>query len=115
MLTCRILGTLLPFAEAAELGTFWAVADNNLTGYDALNILQDGDYLFVEDGNTQIEWEGAINLNRTTNLKKHPYDSNRMRQLVNDCVVNGIQEGVNPERWLLWFLEERPAVLIRRV
>ena len=45
----RIIGTLLAFAETGTEGIFWAFADNDMVGYEALNILADGVYLFIED------------------------------------------------------------------
>jgi len=110
----RIVGVLDPFWETGSEGIHWAVTDNELMGYDALNILEDGDYLFIEDGFGNIDWEGCIDLRKDTNLEPFPYnDRGDKWQRVNECTVHGLQDGVDPKRWFDWFAEERPAVLIK--
>ena len=111
----RLIGTLDAFAETGTEGIYWAFLDNAHTGYDSLNILADGDYLFVENGNGGIEWEGQIKLVYDTNLEPYPFnDRGDNWQRVLGCTVHGLQKNVDPLIWFDWFASSRPAVLIKR-
>lgn len=105
--------TLLAFYETGTEGVFWSICDNNKTGYDALAPLKNGDYLFVEDGKGKIEWEGTVALDYDTNRISRPTNPNYKQQSVAGYWVHGLQIGVDPELWASWFLEERPAVVIK--
>jgi hypothetical protein len=92
------------------------VLDNDRDGHDALNTINSGDYLFVEDNAGMIEWEGYINMRDDINLEPYPYtDRGDKWQRVCECTVHGLNATVDPETWFQWFMEERPAVLIKRV
>lgn len=113
MIPIRIIGTLEAFREPGSEGIQWAVFDNAAMGYAALNILQDGDYLFVEDGNQGIEWEGTIKLDYEMNRRPHSFHPTGTWQRVNNCTVHGLQSGIEPGKWFNWFTSERPAVLVK--
>ena len=104
-----LVGTLDAFWETGTEGIIWSFNDNNETGWAALNILVDGDYIFVEDGNGNIEWEGVVSLDY--DLRKRARMSGAFQQEVCDYWVHGLQRGVDPETWAGWFLNSRPAVL----
>ena len=108
----RITGTLDAFWETGTEGVHWAILDNALAGYDALNILRDGDYLFIEDTNGQIEWEGTIKLDWKTNWREYPQNPPYGQQEACGYWIHGIQEGLDPELWAKWFFEERRAVAL---
>jgi len=110
--TKRIVGMLDAFFETGTEGVLWAILDNDLTGYDALNILKDGDYLFVEDGLSQIEWEGTVKLDWKINWREFPQNPGHGQQEVYGYWVHGIQEGLDPALWAKWFFEGRRAVAI---
>jgi hypothetical protein len=110
----RIVGTLTAFFETGTEGIFWAFLDNSLDGYDALNIVADGDYLFVEDGNGRIEWEGEVKLEYSSHKEKNQFYP-AIHQRLRNCTVHGIPVNVDPELWFEWFTTDRPAVLIKGV
>jgi hypothetical protein len=107
-----IVGTLDAFFETGTEGVIWAVNNNNEDGWAALNILEDGDYLFVEDGYGGIEWEGVVDLDY--DIRKAARQSGAMQQEVCGYWVHGLQRGVNPETWGAWFFDNRPAVLRKK-
>ena len=110
----RIVGVLEAFSEQGTEGIHWAIIDNDKTGWDSLIIVEDGDYLFVEDGNHGIEWEGNVQLQANINLEPFPFNNKEQTwQRVNNCTVHGLQKDVEPNVWFEWFVTNRPAVLIK--
>ena len=110
----RIVGVLEAFSDQGSEGIHWAIIDNNKTGWDSLTAVEDGDYLFVENGNHDIEWEGNVALRKDTNLEPFPFnDKGYSWQRVNNCTVHGLQEDIDPNVWFEWFVTNRPAVLIK--
>jgi hypothetical protein len=115
MESLRIIGTLCAFAETGTEGIYWSFIDNSMVGYEALNKLEDGDYLFIEDGNGGIEWEGEVRFDHEILKKPLPLAPHLTYQRVLGCSVHGIQVGVDPLKWFEWFSTDRPAVLIKRI
>jgi hypothetical protein len=111
----RIIGVLDAFFETGTEGTLWAIIDNDKTGYEALNILKDGDYLFVEGDGGDIVWEGEVKLDYEVNYEPYPSRPEFGQQCVLGYWVHGLQEGLPPETWATWFFESRPAVLLRGI
>lgn len=110
----RIVGVLEAFSDQGTEGIHWAIIDNDKIGYDSLVMVNDGDYLFIEDGYGKIEWEGTVNLRTDTNLEPFPFnDRGDFWQRINDNTVHGIQENVEPNVWFEWFAMNRPAVLVK--
>ena len=107
----RVVGLLDPFFETGTEGIIWSVIDDDARGYDALAPLIDGDYLFIEDLERAIVWEGEIKFEYTSNYVKRGASGGQ--QAVFGYWVHGIQEGVEPETWATWFMEGRRAVLIK--
>lgn len=108
----RVVGLLDPFFETGTEGIIWSVVDNDLDGIGALVPLLDGDYLFVEDLEGSIIWEGEVQFEYTTNYRQRGYNGCG-QQAVLGYWVHGLQEGVEPETWATWFFEGRRAVLIK--
>lgn len=108
----RIVGVLDAFSETGTEGVLWAIIDNDKTGYEALNILRNGDYLFVEDGNGNIEWEGKVQLEYESNEQPYPNNPAYGQQAILGYWVHGLHVSVDPEKWAKWFLESRPAIVI---
>jgi hypothetical protein len=115
MESLRIIGTLCAFAETGSEGIHWTFLDNSMVGYEALNNLEDGDYLFIEDGNGGIEWEGEIKFDYESLRQPIPMFPHLIYQRLLGCTVHGIQVGVDPLKWFEWFSTDRPAVLIKRI
>jgi hypothetical protein len=113
MIPIRIIGTLEAFSEQHTEGIVWAVFDNSAAGYASLNILADGDYLFIEDGKKGIEWEGTVKFDYDMNRRPCQFTEHGTWQRVNNCTVHGLQTGIDPKKWFKWFTSNRPAVLIK--
>ena len=112
----RIAGILDPFWETGTEGVIWAVIndDPKLQGYEKLTILTDGDYLFVEDGEGGIIWEGEIKLEYERKYRPFPNNPESGQQEIFGYWVHGFQESEEPETWATWFFEGRRAVLIKK-
>lgn len=109
----RLVGTLDAYFETGTEGVLWSFLDNDKSGYAGLNVLKNGDYLFVEDGSGGIDWEGVVLLDIHKNKVPIPTNPEYYKQAVLGYWVHGLQHGVEPERWAKWFFESRPAVLIK--
>ena len=112
----RIVGLLEAFSGQGPEGIYWSIINNNVTGVESIVAVNDGDYLFVENGQGGIEREGYVKLRLDTNLEPYPYSDNQHhQQRVNQCTVHGLQDNIDANVWLEWFASNRPAVLIRGI
>ena len=108
----RVVGTLDPFYETGTEGVIWAIVDDERYGIESLVPLLDGDYIFIEDLEGDIIWEGVVKLNYRTNWRERS-DDGYGQQSVLGYWVHGLQEDIEPETWATWFFEGRRAVLIK--
>jgi len=110
-----IKGKLLLYFETGMEGCEWAVIDKDERSpnpYKALKELKKGDKLKIYDSG-KIIWEGEIRPDTKTNLTDktgYPYP----RQVVKNYIVHWLQQGVDPEKWAQWFLEEKDCELEKR-
>ena len=111
-----ILGTLYAFFETGTEGIIWSVTNNDLEGWAKLNCLVNGDHLIIFDpvDRTTVVWEGVIQYEYERNLTPSPFNPNYKKQAIMNSWVNGIQNNVEPETWMNWFLKEYPAQLIKK-
>lgn len=103
----EIRGVLDAFFETGTEGVLWSLHDPGLPGYDALNVLEDGDALRVLDSGGGTLWEGTVDLDRES---CQPPGS-RGGQAVLGLWVHGVQRDMDPEAWARMFLDGRRAVL----
>lgn len=96
-------GQLEAFFETGTEGVVWSVVEHNKVGYDALNCLQNGDYLKVFAPDETVLFEGEILLEWSRNKQASPLNPEYVKQVVNGLWVNGLQYNVAPDDWSLWF------------
>lgn len=108
-----ITGTLDAFFETGTEGVIWSIIEDGKDGYDGLNPLRSGDYLSVFDKAGNLIWEGNVSYNYTDRYQSYPLNPQYGQQAVNDMWVHGLQNGVIPEDWALWFTKGYRAVLAR--
>lgn len=115
-MTNRISGFLDPFSETGTEGIIWSLVndDATLSGYEKLTFITDGDYLFIEDGEGGIVWEGEVTLEYERRYKSYPGNPEYGQQEVFGYWVHGFQASEEPETWATWFFEGRRAVLIKK-
>lgn len=111
-----IKGQLEPFYETGTEGVIWSMYGDGECGecgddYDALQSLNDGDYLTIFDpiDTTKVVWEGNIDLEYETNYRPYPMNPDYGQQCVLGHWVHGIQRDVNPEQWASWFFNHYKA------
>ena len=105
-----IKGTLNTYFETGMEGVRWAMKEDDLEGYDALNVLDEGQRLVVYDNAGDVYWRGDIKKDLTTNLTDetfYPYP----RQVANGLIIHWLQKDVNPEKWANMFFDEMRAEL----
>ena len=109
-----VKGKLELYFETGMEGCEWAVfKDGDGEGYDRLHFLDNGDRLKIYN-QRKIIWEGEIRHDTKTNLTDktgYAYP----RQVVKGYIVHWLQEGVDPDRWAKWFLEEKECELVEKV
>ncbi len=110
-----IEGKLDAFYETGTEGVIWSVYENGKYGYEALNILNYGDYLriYSNQDRNEIIWEGNIYLDWEINWRKYPNNPKYGQQEVLGYWVHGIQKDVEPTTWGRWFFSGLPAQLIK--
>jgi len=110
-----IKGKLDPFFETGTEGVIWSLFDDTKEGYDALVILDQGDYLtiFDPDDSTKVVWEGNIDLEYERNYHPYPMNPQSGQQAIMGMWVHGIQRNVEPDEWGTWFFKAYPAELIK--
>lgn len=96
-------GKLDAFFETGTEGVVWSVVEDGKKGYDALNGLQDGDYLRIFDEHNNVVFDGEVRLEWKRNYRPHPMNPQYGQQEVHGFWVRGLQDNVEPEDWSHWF------------
>jgi len=108
-----IKGKLHLYFETGMEGCEWVVLNQKRRDfYKSLTYLENGDRLRVYD-NKKVVWEGEIKHDTKTNLTDktgYPYP----RQVVKNYIVHWLQQGVDPDKWAQWCLEEKDCELDRK-
>lgn len=73
--------------------------------YDGLHVLEDGDVLTIysKEDPTKIVWTGVINLKPCPLFTEDAYG----------MWIHTDQDGIDRNTWARWFMEERPAKLVK--
>lgn len=110
-----IKGKLDPFFETGTEGVIWSLFDDSKEGYDALVILDQGDYLtiFHPEDAAKVVWEGNIDLEYKRNYHPYPNNPEYGQQAVLGYWVHGIQRDVEPDDWGIWFFKAYPGEVIK--
>ena len=110
-----IKGKLDPFFETGTEGVIWSLYEDGKEGYDALVILDQGDYLTIFDpeDSTKVVWEGNIDLEYERNYHPYPMNPKYGQQAVMGYWVHGIQRDVEPDDWGIWFFKAYPGEVIK--
>lgn len=96
-------GKLEAFFETGSEGVIWSTYEDGKQGYDALNCLQDGDYLKVFSPEGSVVFDGEVNLEWERNYRPYPMNPAHGQQEVDGFWVRGLQVDVEPQEWSKWF------------
>jgi hypothetical protein len=110
-----IKGKCDPFFETGTEGVIWSLYEDGKEGYDALQVIDQGDYLTIFDPEnpTKVVWEGNIDLEWERNYHPYPMNPQYGQQAIMGMWVHGIQRNVEPDDWGTWFFKAYPAELIK--
>jgi hypothetical protein len=89
-----LIGKLYPHCESGTEGVVWAFSEDGKHGWDAFNLVNDGDFLQILNDDNSIIWEGNIN-----------YQHDRYH--------HGIQESFSKDAWFDLFLNQHKAKLVK--
>ena len=117
-----ISGILEPFSEQGSEGIVWCIYDpahnkadgkRQLTG---LHAIEAGDLLriFTDESRRTVAWEGPVRFEHDSHKAPLPLTGGKVHvQRVRDCTVHGLPQDVDAETWFDYFVQERPATLIK--
>ncbi len=88
-------GKLYFYTETGTEGGYWAFDEDGYSGYDALRILEDGDYLMVFDEDGNCLFDDEINLIH--------YDLFTQTEPYYNMWIHADQSGVDRSIWSRWF------------
>lgn len=110
-----IRGVTHAYFETGTEGVWWALIEENVFGYEDLNVLDDGDHLMIyKDGyDSEIIFSGFIKKDKLTGARSRPFNPYFKQQVALGMWVHWIQEGWHPDDWARLFVEkEHRAILL---
>lgn len=113
-----IEGRVSLFWETGMEHVAWAFEDAHKTGYGALNIIEEGDMLRLDETETDAAQTMVVLFDYDRNKsdiadripgRTTPY----IVQTISGMVVHGVPRDIDADTWLSWFKQERPGTLIK--
>lgn len=101
-----IRGTTHAYFETGTEGIWWALVEEGVYGYEALNILEEGDRLAIyeDDYNSKVLFEGLIKKDKLTGLRSRPFNPYFKQQVALGMWIHWVQEGWEPDQWAELFM-----------
>lgn len=112
----EIYGKPHAYFETGTEGVYWAVIEDNVSGYEGLHILENGDHLTIYSNNVegQALFSDFINKDTVTGLQPRPFNPDFKQQVALGMWVHWIQEGYDPDKWAEFFINENLRVKLLR-
>lgn len=104
-------GFLDVYCETGSEGFHWIVTEfaHRANPYEDQVHLKDGDHLTIFDDSDAIVWQGQIKYDWEIGYKPYRRNPKNGQQQALGCLVNGIQEGFQPDEWAnLFFRGQGP-------
>lgn len=98
-----IRGTLEDFFETGCEGVMWAVYEDGKSGYDALNILEQDDWLRITDEHGKVLFEGFIDCDRKKGWHEYPMNPGHGQPCALGMWIHWTQKGWEPDDWARLF------------
>lgn len=109
-----IKGKLEAYFETGTEGVLWAVYENGQTGYDGLNILEEGDELTIYGNDGRVVFQGAVDPDRQIGWTAHPGGYGGGQPVALGMWIHWTQRGFQPDDWAKLFVDELEAELVKR-
>ena len=106
-------GVLTGYFETGLEGVMWAMHIDGLKGYDALEILEAGDYLEIYSEEGEIVFSGVIKPDKTIGRMPH-FFSDRTQPSALGLWIHWTQEGFKSDDWAMYFMTEEYTGMLRR-
>ncbi len=102
----KYLGTLFGWYEAGPEGVYWAFAEDEKIGEDAMHLIDEGDHLTVWNEDGKVAFVGDIVQNYLTGAIPCPHDPGYTQPFALGFWVYWTQEGWPPDEWAALFLRQ---------
>lgn len=107
-------GKLDAFFESGTEGILWSLYEHGKEGYDALQSIQEGDYLIIySDETLQTLFTGFIKPDYNINRQPYPLNPTYSQPCVLGYWCHWLIKEVPPEVWANYFFQELEATLIK--
>ena len=100
----EIHGLLDGFFETGTEGVVWSVLNDDDRGYDALNIVEEGDHLAIFDQLGNKVWAGKIRCDRKAGWRRYPLNPKYGQPCALGYWVHWTQRGFKPDDWARYFI-----------
>lgn len=116
-------GTLTCSTQSGVAGMLWCFVEAGKSIFDGTHCLKNGDILtvYADAGRDVVAWSGTVKFDYKTNREPYPASAGlppdatkKGGQKVGAYWIDrnqGLQENLDPQQWLRFFLEEKPATL----
>jgi|AntRauTorckE6833_2_1112554.scaffolds.fasta_scaffold31933_1 hypothetical protein len=106
----------IPYAyfETGTEGVYWAIIEDNKSGYDALHLIEEGDVLTIFNKDGQVIFSDKIFKDTETGKRARGFGSEIEQQTALGLWIHWVQKGWTPDDWATLFLtEEARASLVK--
>jgi hypothetical protein len=100
----KIEGTLEDFSETGTEGVWWALVDDENSGYDNLHIIEPGDHLTILDQLGRKLWSGVIRYDRKAGWHRYPLNPKYGQPCALGYWIHWTQKGFKPDDWARFFV-----------
>lgn len=99
----KYLGRLDPFFETGTEGIIWSLVENGKSGYDALVIIEKGDYLKIYNPDDSIAFKGVIRPDPKAGWTEFPQNPGHGQPSALGYWIHWTQKGWGPDDWAALF------------
>jgi len=102
----KYLGTLFGWWETGTEGAIWALDEDGKTGYEAMQVIDEGDQLKIYDENGKVLFDGIIEPDKQIGWTEYPLNPGHGQPLALGFWIHWTQKGWQPDDWAALFLRE---------
>ncbi|MDZ7726117.1 MAG: hypothetical protein U5L75_00870 [Candidatus Campbellbacteria bacterium] len=102
-----VQGILYAHFETGTEGVLWALSEDNKSGYDALHLIEEGDFLTIFNQDGQVIFSNWIVKDTETGKRARGFGSDIEQQSAEGLWIHWIQKGWVPDDWAALFLSEK--------